>query len=91
MADQSGRGDVAGRRAEIAFPVLLATMLADFALGFLARPRRSFPRCFLGISLKVLLGLAVLYGAVIGFWPRLLGRYFYQALTTMEHLLAVAR
>src|SRR5271155_3501151 len=76
--------------AEIAFPVLLATMLADFTLGFLSKAAPQFPALLFGISLKVLLGLAVLYGAV-GFWPRLLGRYFYQALTTLEHLLTVAR
>jgi flagellar biosynthesis protein FliR len=76
--------------AEIAFPVLLATMLADFTLGFVSKAAPQFPALLFGISLKVLLGLAVLYG-VIGFWPRLLGRYFYQALTTLEHLLTVAR
>jgi flagellar biosynthesis protein FliR len=76
--------------AEIAFPVLLATMLADFTLGFVSKAAPQFPALLFGISLKVLLGLAVLYG-VVGFWPRLLGRYFYQALTTLEHLLTVTR
>ncbi|MGD0426559.1 MAG: flagellar biosynthetic protein FliR [Candidatus Acidiferrales bacterium] len=76
--------------AEFAFPVLLATLLADFTLGFLSKAAPQFPALLFGISLKVLLGLAVLYG-VVGFWPRLLGHYFYQALTTLEHLLTVAR
>jgi flagellar biosynthetic protein FliR len=76
--------------AEIAFPVLLATMLADLTLGFVSKAAPQFPALLFGISLKVLLGLAVLYG-VVGFWPRLLGRYFYQALTTLEHLLTVTR
>lgn len=73
--------------AEIAFPVLLATMLTDLIIGFLSKASPQFPALLFGISAKVLLGLLVLYGAV-GFWPRLLGRYFFQALTTLERLLA---
>jgi flagellar biosynthesis protein FliR len=75
--------------AEIAFPVLFATMLADVTIGFLSKASPQFPALLFGISTKVLLGLAVLYG-VVGFWPRLLERYFYHALTTLENLLAAA-
>ncbi|MGB8836586.1 MAG: flagellar biosynthetic protein FliR, partial [Candidatus Acidiferrales bacterium] len=76
--------------AEIAFPVLCATMLADLTIGFLSKASPQFPALLFGISAKVLLGLAVLYG-VVGFWPHLLGRYFFQALTTLERLLAISR
>jgi flagellar biosynthesis protein FliR len=76
--------------AEIAFPVLFATMLADLTIGFLSKASPQFPALLFGISLKVLLGLTVLYG-VVGFWPHLLGRYFFQALSALEHLLALAR
>jgi flagellar biosynthetic protein FliR len=75
--------------AEIAFPVLFATMLADVTIGFLSKASPQFPALLFGISTKVLLGLAVLYG-VVSFWPRLLERYFYHALTTLESLLAAA-
>jgi flagellar biosynthesis protein FliR len=76
--------------AEIAFPVLLATMLADLVIGFLSKAAPQFPAMLFGMSFKVLMGLAVLYGTS-GFWPRLLGRYFFHALTTLEQLLTVAR
>ena len=75
--------------AEIAFPVLFATMMADVTIGFLSKASPQFPALLFGISTKVLLGLAVLYG-VVGFWPKLLERYFYHSLTTLESLLAAA-
>lgn len=73
--------------AEIAFPIVLATMLADLTIGFVAKASPQFPALFFGISLKFLLGIAVLYGSV-AFWPHLLERYFYHALTNLESLLA---
>ena len=76
--------------AEIAFPVLLATMLVDLTVGFLAKAAPQFPALFFGISAKVLLGLAVMYGTV-AFWPTELGHYFYQALGNLESLLTLAR
>jgi flagellar biosynthesis protein FliR len=75
--------------AEIAFPVLFATLLADLTIGFLSKASPQFPALLFGISTKVLLGLMVLYG-VVGFWPQLLERYFYHALTTLESLLSVS-
>lgn len=75
---------------EIAFPVLLATMLVDLTVGFLAKAAPQFPAMFFGISAKVLVGLAVMYGAV-AFWPNLLGHYFYHALESLENLLIAVR
>ena len=76
--------------AEITFPVLLATMLVDLTIGFLAKAAPQFPAMFFGISVKVLLGLAVMYGAV-AFWPSLLGHYFYHAIETLENVLIAVR
>jgi flagellar biosynthesis protein FliR len=73
--------------AEIAFPVVLTTMLLDLTIGFLAKAAPQFPALFFGIAAKVLLGLAVMYGAV-AFWPSQLGHYFYRALENLEHLLS---
>lgn len=76
--------------AEIAFPVVLATMLTDFTVGFVSKASPQFPAMFFGISAKVLIGLAVLYGAV-AFWPDSLTHYFYHALADLERLLSIAR
>ncbi len=75
---------------EIAFPVILATMLVDLTIGFLTKAAPQFPALFFGIAVKVLLGLAVMYGAM-AFWPSLLGHYFYHALENLESLLSLAR
>jgi flagellar biosynthetic protein FliR len=75
---------------EIAFPVLLATLLVDLTIGFLAKAAPQFPAMFFGISAKVLVGLAVMYGAV-AFWPSILNHYFYRALENLESLLTAVR
>jgi flagellar biosynthesis protein FliR len=75
--------------AEIAFPVVLATMLVDLTVGFVSKASPQFPAMFFGISAKVLLGLAVLYGAV-AFWPASLAHYFYHALADLERLFSIA-
>lgn len=75
---------------EIAFPVVLATMLIDLTIGFVSKVSPQFPAMFFGISAKVLVGLAVLYGAV-AFWPDSLTRYFYHALADLARLLSIAR
>lgn len=74
--------------AEIAFPVLLATMLVDLVTGFLSKAAPQFPALFFGISAKFLLGIVVLYGT-IAFWPTELGHYFYRALESLENLLSL--
>jgi flagellar biosynthesis protein FliR len=76
--------------AEIAFPVVLATMLTDVTVGFVSKASPQFPAMFFGISAKVLVGLAVLFGAV-AFWPDALAHYFYHALADLERLLSIAR
>jgi len=76
--------------AEIAFPVLLATMLVDLTVGFMSKAAPQFPAIFFGISAKVLVGLAVLYGAV-ALWPATLERFYFHALANLESLLAISR
>jgi flagellar biosynthesis protein FliR len=75
--------------AEIAFPVIMATMLVDLTIGFLSKASPQFPALFFGISTKVMVGLGVLYGAV-AFWPSILERYFFHALTGLEQLLSIS-
>ena len=76
--------------AEIAFPVLLGTILTDLTIGFVAKASPQFPALFLGISTKFLLGLAILYGTVV-FWPHQLERYFFHAMTDLQFLLTSQR
>jgi flagellar biosynthetic protein FliR len=72
--------------AEIAFPVLMLTMLIDFAVGLVSRASPQLPGVFIGISAKTLLGLLMLY-AVVAYWPATLERHFIHALGSLEALL----
>ena len=75
---------------QIAAPVLLATMVADVAMGFLAKIAPQLPILFVGISIKSLLAFVVLLGTM-AFWPRLLERYFLEAIQSTERLLLLTR
>lgn len=74
---------------QIAAPVLVATIFADVALGFLGRASPQLPVLFVGLSIKSLMGLALLCGAVT-FWPRFFEARFEQALAASEHILRLA-
>jgi flagellar biosynthetic protein FliR len=71
---------------QLAAPILMATMLTDVALGFIGRAAPQIPVLFMGISLKNLLGMALLLGTMT-FWPNLLERHFVNALSVTEQLL----
>jgi len=75
--------------AEVALPVIVATMLVDLTIGFLSKASPQFPALFFGISTKVMVGIGVLYGTV-ALWPSILERYFYHALTDLERLLSIS-
>jgi len=75
---------------EIAAPVLLATVMADVALGFLGKASPQLPVIFVGLSIKTLLGLAVLAGSLT-MWPRFFEKRFASALLVGEHMLHLAR
>ncbi len=75
---------------QIAAPVLVASLFADVALGFIGKASPQLPVLFVGISLKNLLGLALLCGA-IAFWPRFFDARFGRALDASERILLLAR
>ncbi|MGH9407385.1 MAG: flagellar biosynthetic protein FliR [Terriglobia bacterium] len=73
---------------ELAAPILLATILTDVSLGFINKAAPQFPVVFTSISIKILVGIALLIIS-LGFWPSLLGGYFGRALTATTHVLRV--
>ena len=76
--------------AEIAAPVLAATLLIDLALGLIAKVAPQVPVLFLGMSIKSLVGMGVLIAAV-GYWPNLFERYFEGAFRATERLIILLR
>lgn len=74
---------------QIAAPVLVASLFADVALGFIGKASPQLPVLFVGISLKNLLGLALLCGAV-AFWPRFFDARFGRAVDASERILQLA-
>jgi flagellar biosynthetic protein FliR len=75
---------------QIAAPVLVASLFADVALGFIGKASPQLPVLFVGISIKNLLGLALLSGAV-AYWPRFFDARFGRALDASERILKLAR
>jgi flagellar biosynthetic protein FliR len=75
---------------QIAAPVLVSTLLADIAMGFVARAAPQLPVVFVGLSLKNILGLAIL-GSSFALWPRIFERHFSAAIGLGERLLHLAR
>jgi flagellar biosynthetic protein FliR len=75
---------------QIAAPVIAATLMADVAMGFLARAAPQLPVLFLGVSVKNLLGVSVLAGT-LGLWPSLWQQHFQQGLMGAERLAHLAR
>jgi len=74
---------------QIAAPVLVASLFADVALGFIGKASPQLPVLFVGISIKNLLGLALLCGAVV-YWPRFFDDRFGRALDASERTLQLA-
>jgi len=87
LAEFAGGMWVAG--VQIAAPVLVATLFADIALGFLGKASPQLPVLFVGLSIKNLLGLAILGGAV-AFWPRFFDARFERAMEASERILRLA-
>ena len=71
---------------QISAPALAATMLADIALGFLGKASPQLPVLFVGLSIKSVLGLAVL-GLAVWSWPRWFEQAFNSAIASGETLL----
>jgi flagellar biosynthesis protein FliR len=74
---------------QIAAPALAATLMADVALGFLAKASPQLPVLFVGLAVKNLLGLAVMI-AVIAYWPHSFGQRFARSIDLAERLLHLA-
>jgi flagellar biosynthetic protein FliR len=74
---------------QIAAPVLLATMLVDVTVAFLSKASPQLPALLIGISVKSLIGYAVL-AASVALWPSLLEKQFTNALGWSERLLHLA-
>jgi flagellar biosynthesis protein FliR len=73
---------------QIAAPGLVATLVADIALGFLGKASPQLPVLFIGLAVKNLLGLAVLVG-VMAYWPQLFSQRFAESIAFGERLLHV--
>jgi len=71
---------------QIAAPVVVATLLVDVGLGYLGKASPQLPVLFLGLSLKNLLGLAMLTG-VVAYWPQTISRHFSNSIGIGERLL----
>ncbi len=71
---------------QIAAPALVATLMADVALGFLGKASPQLPVLFIGMAVKNLLGLAVLIG-VVAYWPRSFAQRFADSIAIGERLL----
>lgn len=74
---------------QIAAPALVATLMADVALGFLGKASPQMPVLFIGISVKNLLGLAITI-ATIAYWPQSFGERFSKGVAIGEQILRLA-
>jgi len=70
---------------QLAAPVVAATLVVDVGLGFLAKASPQMPILFIGLSIKTLLSLLVLGGALL-LWPRIFETRFAAAVGLGERL-----
>jgi flagellar biosynthesis protein FliR len=75
---------------QIAAPSLVATLVADMALGFLGKASPQLPVLYIGLAVKNLVGLSVLIAAM-AYWPRVFNQQFTQGIQTAERVLHLAR
>jgi flagellar biosynthesis protein FliR len=75
---------------QIAAPSLVATLVADVALGFLGKASPQLPVLFVGIAVKNILGLTVMLGAM-AYWPRMFNQQFARLIHVSEQLLHLSR
>lgn len=75
---------------QIAAPVVVATLLIDVTLGFLAKSSPQIPILFLGLSIKTVVALTILSGTLM-VWPRLFEHHFAAGISLGERLLHLAR
>jgi flagellar biosynthesis protein FliR len=75
---------------QIAAPILIATMMADVALGFVSKASPQLQVLFLGFPIKTLLALVVWMGAV-ALWPSRMENWFLRAIGLGESLLHLGK
>jgi flagellar biosynthetic protein FliR len=71
---------------QLAAPVVVATLVVDVGLAFLAKASPQMPILFIGLSLKTLVSLLVLGGALLT-WPKIFETRFTAAVGLGERLL----
>jgi flagellar biosynthesis protein FliR len=74
----------------LAAPVVVATLVVDVGLGFLAKASPQMPILFVGLSVKTFLSLLVLAGA-LRVWPQIFATGFAAAAGLSERLLRGVR
>jgi len=75
---------------QMAAPVVVATMLVDVTLGFLAKASPQMPVLFVGLSLKTVLSLLILVGT-LSLWPGFLEQRFAAGISLGERCLHLVR
>ena len=71
---------------QIAAPALVATIVADVALGFLGKASPQLPVLFIGLAVKNVLGLALLF-FLVAYWPNSFSQKFAASIALGERLL----
>jgi flagellar biosynthetic protein FliR len=71
---------------QIAAPVLIATVIADFVLAFIGKASPQLPVMLVGISVKSVLGMLVII-ATMGAWPHFFSLQFANAIRWSEKTL----
>ena len=75
---------------QIAAPALVATMLADVAIGLLGKASSQLPLMLVSIPVKICLGLVAM-GSGLAYWPPWFAARFAAAIGFAERLLGLAR
>lgn len=75
---------------QLAGPVVLATICVDIVLGFIGKASPQIPVLLVGISIKAVVALVILFVA-LRFWPDLIGRQLEAAIGAAERLLHAMR
>ncbi len=83
-------GEVFSLGLQMAAPVLSATFLTDIVLGLLGKASPQAPLMLLGVPIKTLLGIAILFVS-LKYWPSMLERSFLHSMDLSSRLLQEVR
>lgn len=90
MAAVRAAGEVFVVGLQMAAPVLSVTFLTDIVLALLGKASPQAPLMLIGVPVKTMLGLAVLFAA-LRYWPAMLDRFFLHSMQLSDRLLQHAR